>query len=176
MVKRAKPSNTMHILAGVELPDHKTAAPLDDLDRALLEIQQEDAFFSYRDFARTHGITEATVRNRLKRLKSAGVMDLILVINPYKIGYGVFTVVGISILADATPEQVTLALDRIPGIVSIMTVTGRYDLIVEYVCPDLEHYRVFVSEQLRSIAGISSLESFVGLDLHSKKFELGIIS
>lgn len=176
MAKKAASSNTMPILAEFELPEHKTAVALDDLDRALLEIQQEDAFFSYREFAKRHGITEATVRNRLKRLRATGVMDLILVINPYKIGYGVFTIIGLNLAANTPPTQVTSALERIPGVVSIMTVTGRYDIIIEYVCPNLEEYRLFVSKHLREIPGISSFESYVGLDLHRKKFELGVVT
>jgi len=174
-MKNDNSKNKFTIRSNFELPDHKTVADLDALDRAILEVQQEDIFFSYAEFAKKHNVTEATIRNRIKRLKSSGVMDLILVINPYKIGYNVIAIIGINIKGDCSPDEVKSALIEMPEITSIMTVTGRFDLIIEYVCPNLEEYRQFVSKQLRNIPGISYFESFIGLDLHKKKFELGIV-
>jgi DNA-binding Lrp family transcriptional regulator len=39
-------------------------------------------------------VTVSTIRNRIKRLKASGVMDVILVMNPYKIGYNTFAIIG----------------------------------------------------------------------------------
>lgn len=172
MAKENK-KNILPIRTDFDLPEYKTTATLDDLDRALLEIQQEDIFFSYSEFAKEHGVTEATVRNRIKRLKSSGVMDLILVINPYKIGYGIFAAIGLNVKAGISPDKVILALKEIPGITSIMTVVGRFDLIIEYVCPNLEEYRQFVGNELKEMPGVSYFESFIGLDLYKNNFELG---
>jgi hypothetical protein len=33
----------------------------------------------------------------------------------------------------------------------------------------------FVGERLRAIPGVANIESFIGLDLYERKFELGII-
>ena len=90
----------LRIRTDEDLPDYKRAASLDDLDRAILEAHQEDVFFSYRELAEKRGVTEATVRNRVRRLKASGVMDLVLVINPYKIGYNAFTIIGIKLRSE----------------------------------------------------------------------------
>jgi len=39
----------------------------------------------------------------------------------------------------------------------------------------MEEYRQFVVERLRKIPGIATIESFMGLDLYERKFELGVI-
>jgi hypothetical protein len=65
------------------LPGPKTAADLDDLDRVILEAHLRAVFFSYSDLAEERGVTAATIRNRTRRLKQSGVMDVILVMNPY---------------------------------------------------------------------------------------------
>ncbi len=70
------------------LPKHKVAASLDDLDRDILEMHQKDVFFSYAELAEKWEVTSATIRNRVRRLKASGVMDLILVMNPYKSEHG----------------------------------------------------------------------------------------
>jgi DNA-binding Lrp family transcriptional regulator len=60
-------------------------------------------------------------------------------------------------------------------VTSVVMVAGRYDFFVEYVCQNMEEYRKFVGERLRGIPGVANVESFIGLDLYERKFELGII-
>jgi len=165
----------LRIRTDENLPDYKKAASLDDLDRAILEAHQEDVFFSYRELAEKRGVTEATVRNRVRRLKASGVMDLVLVMNPYKIGYNAFTIIGIKLSSEASPDEAVSALLAIPGVSSVVMVTGRFDLFAWYVCRDLEEYRHFATEELREVPGVDAFESFVGLDLYEPKFQLGVI-
>jgi len=164
------------IRSNAELPSHKMAASLDDLDREIIEMHQKDVFFSYADLAEKWSVTPATIRNRIKRMKDAGVMDVILVINPFKIGYDTFAVIGIKLESGANPDKVVSALCAFPGVTNMVFVAGRYDFFIQYVCQNMEEYRLFVAEKLRKVAGIANLESFLGLDLYERKFELGVIS
>jgi Lrp/AsnC family transcriptional regulator for asnA, asnC and gidA len=173
--RRRARERVLRIRTDENLPDYKRAASLDDLDRAILEAHQEDVFFSYRELAEKQGVTEATVRNRVRRLKASGVMDLVLVINPYKIGYNAFTIIGIKLRSEASPDEAVSALLAMPGVSSVVMVTGRFDLFAWYVCRDLEEYRHFVTEELRGVPGVDAFESFVGLDLYEAKFQLGVI-
>lgn len=170
-----KTSNLLRIRTTTELPSHKTVASLDDLDRDILEMHQKDVFFSYAELAEKWNVTVATIRNRIKRLKAAGVMDVLLVMNPYKIGYNTFTVVGIKLDTDAKVEKVVSKLLSFPGVTKVMMVAGRYDFFINYVCQNMEEYRQFVTEKLRKIPGIANIENFIGLDLYKRKFDLGVI-
>jgi len=64
-MKRAHNQNVLRLNSDPEIPEHKAPADLDDLDRALIEIQQEDPFFSFNEVAEKWGVTSATVRNRI---------------------------------------------------------------------------------------------------------------
>ncbi len=165
----------LRIRANAELPSHKMAASLDDLDREIIEMHQKDVFFSYADLAEKWDVTTATIRNRIKRLKNSGVMDIILVLNPFKIGYNTFAVIGIKLEIRADPDEVVSTLRSIPGITNVIMVVGRYDFFVHYVCQNMEEYRLFVAERIRQVPGIANVESFLGLDLYEQKFELGVI-
>ena len=173
--KRRKRKQVLRISPDGNLPEYKRAASLDDLDRAILEAHQEDVFCSYREVAEERGVTEATIYNRVRRLKASGVMDLVLVMNPYKIGYNAFTIIGIKLRSEVRPEEAVSALLAIPGVSSAVMVTGRFDLFVWYLCRDLEEYRLFATEKLRDVPGVDAFESFVGLDLYEPKFQLGVI-
>ena len=164
-----------HIRADEDLPESKVIAALDDLDREILEIHQQDVFFSYNDMAQKWGVTAATIRNRVKRLKSIGVMDVILVMNPYKIGYTTYAIVGIRLLPNVDAGEIAGTLLMLSGVTNVVMVAGRYDFFVNYICRNTEEYRDFVMNQLRKIPGISTVESFIGLELYERKFELGVI-
>ena len=165
----------LRIRSEAELPSHKVEVPLDDLDRDILEMHQTDVFFSYIELAEKWEVTDATIRNRVKRLKASGVMDVILVMNPYKIGFSTFAIIGVKIDTGADLDEVVSKLLAIPGVNNLIMVAGRYDFFINYVCKNLEEYRQFISNQLRKIPGISNVESFLGLDLYERTFELGII-
>lgn len=168
--------NVLRVRSNTNLPEHKIAADLDDLDRALIEVQQEDPFFSFNDVAEKFGVTSATVRNRIKRLKASGVIDVVTLINPYKISYEIFVLIGVKIKADASPKNFVEALKDIEGVSAITMVAGSFDFFVTYVCRNMEEYRQFLTDELRNIPGISSFESFIGLDLYERKFIVGLIT
>ncbi len=168
-------NNIFRIRADEDLPEYKVLATLDDLDREILEIHQQDVFFSYNDLAQKWGVTPATIRNRVKRLKSMGVMDVILVMNPYKIGYTTYSIIGIRLEPGVDASQIAETLLTLSGVTNVVMVAGRYDFFVNYICRNTEEYREFVMNQLRMIPGISTVESFIGLDLYERKFELGVI-
>ncbi len=168
-------NQVLRIRVDEDLPEHKVAVSLDDLDRDILEMHQKDVFFSYAELAEKWDVTSATIRNRIKRLKASGVMDVILVMNPYKIGYNAFAIIGIRLETGSNPGEVASTLLSIPGVTNVVMVAGRYDFFVHYVCRNMEEYRRFVVERFRKIPGIANIESFIGLDLYERKFELGVI-
>jgi Lrp/AsnC family transcriptional regulator, regulator for asnA, asnC and gidA len=174
--KKEKSKNVLRVRSNPEMPEHKVALDLDDLDLALIEIQQEDPFFSYNDFAEKFGVTGVTIRNRIKRLKIGGVIDVVTVINPYKVGFDTFAYIGIKIKVDASPRKLVESLQEVEGVSGIVMVSGGFDFIVTYVCRNMEEYRQFVTEQLRGISEIAAFESFIGLDLYERKFLIGLIS
>jgi len=170
-----KADKLLRIRSSVKLPGHKVAVALDDLDRDILEMHQKDVFFSYVELAEKWGVTGATIRNRVKRLKATGVMDVILVMNPYKIGFNTFAIIGIKLETGADLDEVVSTLLSIPGVTNLVMVAGRYDFFVHYLCQNMEEYRQFIANQLRKIPGISNVESFLGLDLYERNFQLGVI-
>jgi len=173
--KTESDKQVLRILPVDNLPEHKEVVPLDDLDREILENFQKDAFFSYAPLAKKWNVTTATIRNRINRMKEAGVMDVILVMNPYKIGYSAYSIIGIRLKDEVNIDQVASNLLAIPGVTNLIMVAGRYDFFLHYIGKNMEEYRRFIIETLREIPGILTIESFIGLDLYERPFEFGVI-
>ena len=61
---------------------------LDETDRALLRLLSEDARASHRQLARTLGLAQGTVTNRLRRLEEEGVIKgYSAVLDPQQLGW-----------------------------------------------------------------------------------------
>ena len=82
--------------AGLRTP----APPLDEANRRIIEILQRDGRCSYTAIGRELGISETAVRARVHRLTDAGVLDVVAVTNPLKLGFDVMALVGVQAQAD----------------------------------------------------------------------------
>lgn len=174
--KQRENNNVLRFGSTSELPDNKTAVELDDLDRALIEIQQEDPFFSFSEMAKKWGVTQATIRNRIKRLKTSGVIDVVTVINPYKVGFEMFAMIGIKLKADASPDSFVETLKNFEGVSGFTMVAGGFDFFVTYFCRNMEEYRRFITEHVRNVPEIEVFESFIGMDLYERRFMVGLVN
>ena len=68
----------MNNLASVS-PASSDLISLDELDYAIINLLREDGRLPYRAIARELGLTEATVRSRVKRLEESGSMRVVAV-------------------------------------------------------------------------------------------------
>ena len=54
----------------------------DDTDRAILRALQEDGRRSFRAIARGVGVSEGTVRTRVRRIEEAGALRILAFVDP----------------------------------------------------------------------------------------------
>lgn len=108
-----------------DLPD--PVVPLDELDMAMCAELAADARASYRSVARAVGTTEATLRTRLKRLESAGLMRIVTVVDGRQIpAQTAAAFVGIRGLPD--PRSVAAHIAALPYVTSATTTSGQFDI------------------------------------------------
>jgi len=167
------PGGIIRIRDAMKPADHNKVVSLDDLDRDIIEMHQKDVTFSYPQLAAKWGVTVATIRNRIKRLKAAGVMEIILVLNPKKVGFETFAVIGVRLAPGTDIDAATKRILSVPGVTTVIMVAGRYDLFVHCFCQDIEAYKQLIGNRLRKIPAIQSAESFIGIGFYGRKFEVG---
>jgi len=114
-------------------------------------------------------ITENTVRSRVNKLLSDGVLEISGLVNPDALpGHQM-------ILASLKMSTVELGakaeeLSHLRGVISVSVVTGRYDLIAYVLLHPAEGFSLldFFSQELSKIELIQDIETFVvyeGIDL-----------
>jgi len=114
-------------------------------------------------------ITENTVRARVNKLLSDGVLEISGLVNPDALpGHQMI----LATLKMSTVELGAKAkeLSLLRGVISVSVVTGRYDLIAYVLLNPSEGFSLldFFSEELSKIELIQNIETFVvyeGIDL-----------
>jgi Lrp/AsnC family transcriptional regulator, regulator for asnA, asnC and gidA len=148
-----------------------TEPVLDEANKRIIELLQRDGRLSYASIAKSVGLSEAAVRQRVQRLLDNNVMQIVAVTDPLTLGFARQVMVGITVEGDTRP--IAKALAEIPAVDYVVLCAGRYDLLVELVCTDDEHLLVLLNEQIRAISGVTGTETFLYLKLVKQTYAWG---
>ena len=129
---------------------------IDDLDRRIIAELQADGRTPYTEIARRLQTAEGTVRHRVGRLQRRGVLQVVAVIAPLKLGMR-RVLVGIRVRGHAVAE-VERALHGLAEVDYVAVTTGAYDVVIMAACQDEDHVARLVTETLRGIPGVDTLD------------------
>lgn len=144
---------------------------LDAVSRRLVEELQADGRMSYSALARTVGLSEAAVRQRVQRLLADGVMQIVAVTDPLTLGFGRQAMVGIR--ADGDLREIAERLAEAPEIDYVVICAGSFDLLAEVVCADDDALLTVLNTVIRLIPGVRTTETFVYLKLAKQTYAWG---
>lgn len=137
---------------------------LDDVDRRLLLLLNEDASRSQRSLALELGISAPTVAERLQRLHQQHVLERRCVrANLSALGYPILVVMPMIIDQDVQPYQVVSALREIPELVELLLLTGSYDMMARFHVRNHEHLQSLLLKSVWPIPGLRHVETMISL-------------
>jgi Lrp/AsnC family transcriptional regulator for asnA, asnC and gidA len=132
--------------------------PLDDIDRRIIDQLQEEGRRPYTEIARTVGISEASVRQRVAALTEAGVIQIVAATSPIALGM-IQSFVSIR-LSGGDLERAAERIAAIPEVDYVAVCTGPTDLLVGAVCRDHQHL-LEVTSAIRGIDGVAETDTAV---------------
>jgi Lrp/AsnC family transcriptional regulator for asnA, asnC and gidA len=137
---------------------------LDDIDRALIRELEKDATFSSDALAKSREIRSTTIRRRTRSLIQDGIIRIVAVSDPKKLGYNV--IVGIQMeLEQKKIDSVAKALIKHPSVWNVWTVTGRYNMSAMAVFKSTQEFSDFMRTVVGDLDGLKSVETNIFLDL-----------
>jgi len=144
-----------------------TYKPLSEKDEALIRLLQANARESISNLARQLGVSRTAVQERLNRLQRQNVVEGFTVkMNPNWHKSQITTFIAL-VVTPKNARQVIQALERLPYIKALWTVSGRFDLLAEATAPTTEKIDLLLDD-VGDIEGVMRTESSVVL---STKFE-----
>jgi Lrp/AsnC family transcriptional regulator for asnA, asnC and gidA len=141
-------------------------APLDELDRRLIDLLQDDGRRPISDLARTLQTNAKTVRRRVERLLERKIIQITAVTTPEALGYGAIALVGLEIDGTRPATAIAQELAELPAADYVVATTGRFPVYVELFCRDRAELARTVDDHVRTVAGVRSAEVFPYLSLH----------
>ena len=134
--------------------------PVNDTDRAIIRLLQQDARMSYAEVSRATGIPESTVRRRMDRLQELGVIEFAMLADPSRLGYDLRVMIGLRVEL-LQVEQIAETLRGMKEVTFAAFLTGNFDITIHVVVRSQEALVRFLTRRLAHIPGIRSVETFV---------------
>lgn len=141
---------------------------IDELDKRILELLQNDARVSFAEISRKLKVAEATVRFRVKRLVDRGVVTKFsALLDPVKVGYKVSGAILLKI-DPAYLEEACRQLTAFTETRYLFQSTGEYDVVSVVLAHDMAHLNELVkkTKMLRGVkdARVSVTTRFLKFD------------
>ena len=158
------------------MPDREQSAShldLDDLDRKLIAALQIDGRTPFSVLAQDLGVSASSVRYRVQRLQDSGLFQIVGIANPLNIGFDRLALIGVRCAPGAGPD-VCEAMSALPETSYVVLTSGSFDVMVEVVCRDIDHYTELMFGTLQKIPGVLQTESFFVLKAHKLAYGWGV--
>lgn len=145
---------------------------LDPLDCRMIGLLQRDGRMSNTAMAQALGISEYTVRTRLKRILESGIIRIVAVANPIDLGFEISGNLKIRIDIKNT-SQVIDRLMQIDELTWVALTTGGTDIDVDFAVRSMKELQELIFNKISRIEGVLSTETSLMVDLIKDKADYG---
>ncbi len=141
---------------------------IDEMDRRIIAILNEDGRASNKDIAARLNVSEGTLRNRCHKLSDAGLLRVSGLINPDDSPSKQLMLLGVNITCSRDLTKKAVEISKLADVQSAYITAGRYDIIAEVWIDAKGGLITFLSKTLAKVEGIASTESFLVMKSFNK--------
>ena len=128
---------------------------MDQTDRRILALLQQDASRSVADIAVDVGLSQTPCWRRIQKLRAAGVIDRsVAILNPESIGLGLTVFIEVE-AADHSPEGLqcfTTKVSAMREVLEIHRMAGDIDYLLRVAVRDMVHFDDFYRTLIDTVA------------------------
>ena len=150
----------------------KLKSTIDHIDYNIISLLQKDGRLPNSTIARELGISEATVRSRLKRLLNEGFIQIVAVSNPIKLGFEITGIIGISVDSKKL-DIVTQELNKLAPVWYVVKTTGNVDIYTEFVLQSIDELNDLIYNKINKIDGVIRTETSIILEFLKRRYDWG---
>ncbi len=139
-------------------------AELDEVDQQIIEALRKDGRTPFSQIAEQLDVSPGMIRMRYNRLVDMGLLKVVAITNPLRLGYDAMAMIGIR----TDGKKMLEVAKKVAGfeeVVYLVVTSGRYDIMAEVFCRDHADLLRFLTEKLYSIEGVGATESFLHLKI-----------
>ncbi|MFQ6087816.1 MAG: Lrp/AsnC family transcriptional regulator [Candidatus Methanofastidiosia archaeon] len=148
---------------------------LDDLDKTLLNILQEDATIAYKELSKMVNAPESTVYDRVKRLRSLGVIKgIIPLLDAKKCGKMTTAFIRVTIEKIAEIYRIAREIAKFDEVLEVHIISSEWDLLVKVKVEDNGELLKFEIDKMGQIEGIAGLYSIICIGTEKEDIRIRI--
>ncbi len=145
----------------------KTPRHLDNIDRRILDVLQDDGRISNVALAKTVGLSPTPCLERVKRLEEQGyITGYYAKVSADKLGAAMLVFVEITLTKTATDifEEFSKAVKLCQDIQECHLVSGNFDFLLKARVADMSSYRKLLGDTLLQLPGVSESRTYVVME------------
>jgi DNA-binding Lrp family transcriptional regulator len=139
-----------------------TRYQLDNFDHQILEILAGDARLSNRKIAQALGVTEGTIRGRLKRLQEENYLRFTAITALSYLGNPLLVFIGVT-AEQARVKEVAQAIAEMGGIRSVIITLGRFNIHVVGMYSTLDEVLNVANNAILALPGVRHVETSISV-------------
>jgi len=151
-------------------PTLRNAEPLkqlDEKDRLILRLLQENSRISQAELARQVNLTTPGLQKRLKKLEENSFIDrYVTLVNREALGLDLLCFTQVT-LAHHHPECVGQFCEQVqdlPEVLECHHLTGEFDYLLKVVVTNHQHLQRFLTEKITQIPGVDKVRTNIVLN------------
>ena len=142
-------------------------APLDQFDRAILDILQRDNRTPQREIGEAVALSAPAVQRRIRRMEEAGVIAAnVALVDPASVGRPITILVELEVESER-PERIAALKQRLsaaPEVQQCYYVTGEADFVVVLTVATMSEYEALTSSLLLADDNVKRFRTLVVMD------------
>lgn len=135
---------------------------LDNIDKKILDILQDDSRITNVQLSTTVGISPPAMLERVKRLENNGVIrKYVALVDADKMGRGTFAFVSVALAAHQlnSIDSFTKNINNMEEVLECYHVAGEDDFILKVAVENIQQYEKFLLEKLAKIKGVNRVNT-----------------
>ena len=140
---------------------------LDEIDRKLLNLLQQDSRLTLQQLADKVGLSPTPCHRRIRLLEERGVIARYsATVDQRKVGLPVSVFISIKLVRQTEEDlqKFAKAVALWPEVLECYLMTGHRDYLMRVVVADLSAYEQFLKQKLTRLDIVASIESSFALD------------
>lgn len=135
-------------LEGMEAKDadDREDSIMDEIDRKILRLLQENARISLKTIAETTFLSSPAVSARIEKLERDGIITgYHAAIDPMKLGYHILAFINLNVMPEDKPKFYDYA-KSIPNVLECDCVTGEYSMLMKVAFQSTMELDIFIGQ------------------------------
>ncbi|MDE0951891.1 MAG: Lrp/AsnC family transcriptional regulator [Halioglobus sp.] len=148
---------------------------LDEADQAIVERLSRDARVSNREIAEQLGVTEGTVRARVKRMEEEKLIRITAVTNIDRFKDAALAYIWIEVERSGQTKVVAEKLAAIVELGFVGVMLGRADILAITMVRNAEHLAEFLHQHISVVEGVRGTRSTLGVNFVKHDYRMARI-